>query len=178
MKLHNALTHQQIVNLQGSDKIKRYSDGGRLYLEVTPKGYKYWRFQFRIGSKEKRLSLGVFPQVDIETARNKRDAYRAMIKEGRDPSENKWAQTNTQAIKYAKTRCFKDCYLEKGHHGCALNLIIKYNHFFNTLNGRVDERKIAGDYLKFMAESIDQLSRSLNDSGCNSGWVEETEVPS
>jgi hypothetical protein len=70
MKLHNALTYAQIVNLQGSDKIKRYSDGECLYLEVTPKGYKYWRLKFRIGSKEKRLSLGVFPQVDIETARN------------------------------------------------------------------------------------------------------------
>jgi len=178
MKLHNALTHGKIVNFKPSAKIKSYADGGGLSILVSPKGSKCWRLKYKIGSKNKSMSLGVFPEIDLETARNKRDAYRAMIKEGRDPSENKWAQTNTQAINYAKERCFKDCYLEKGHHGCALNLIIKYNHFFNTLNGRANERKIAGDYLKFMSESINELSKSLNDRGCNSGWVEETEMSS
>ena len=34
-----------------------------LHLEVNPAGGKWWRWKYRFGGKEKRLSLGVYPDV-------------------------------------------------------------------------------------------------------------------
>jgi len=39
--------------------------GAGFYLEVMPSGARYWRLKFRFGGKEKRLALGVFPEVSL-----------------------------------------------------------------------------------------------------------------
>jgi hypothetical protein len=36
------------------DKTYRLSDEKGMYLEVTPKGQKYWRMKYRIGKQENR----------------------------------------------------------------------------------------------------------------------------
>jgi hypothetical protein len=43
-----------------TDKPYRLADAAGLYLEVTPKGGKYWRLKYRFDGKEKRLALGVW----------------------------------------------------------------------------------------------------------------------
>ncbi len=47
-------------------------DGGGLYLEVAPSGGKWWRLKYRFGGKEKRISLGVYPDVSLKQARRRR----------------------------------------------------------------------------------------------------------
>ncbi len=49
------------------------STGGGLYLEVSPRGGKWWRFKDRFGGKDKRLSLGVYVGVSLKEARKRRD---------------------------------------------------------------------------------------------------------
>ncbi|MDQ6950447.1 MAG: Arm DNA-binding domain-containing protein [Mariprofundales bacterium] len=39
---------------------RRESDGGGLYLQITPSG-KYWRMAYRFGGKQKTLSIGILP---------------------------------------------------------------------------------------------------------------------
>jgi hypothetical protein len=55
----------------------RYADGFGMYLEVTPTGNKYWRLKYRFGAKEKRLALGVYPEVTLAAARRARQGARA-----------------------------------------------------------------------------------------------------
>ncbi|MDR2743590.1 MAG: Arm DNA-binding domain-containing protein [Desulfovibrio sp.] len=62
-----------------------------MYLEVAPGGGKWWRLKYRLGGKEKRISLGVYPDVGLKEARLRRDAAREMIVRGIDPSEQKKA---------------------------------------------------------------------------------------
>lgn len=54
------LTDKQIKALQPEEKAKKYFDGAGLYLEVSPKGGKWWRLKYRFGGKDKRISLGVY----------------------------------------------------------------------------------------------------------------------
>ncbi|MEC4680979.1 MAG: Arm DNA-binding domain-containing protein, partial [Nitrospirota bacterium] len=68
-----ALTNTAIRNAKASNKTKKMFDGGGLYLEVAPSGGKWWRLKFRYGGKEKRLSLGVYPNVSLKEARERRD---------------------------------------------------------------------------------------------------------
>ncbi|HEX6176020.1 MAG TPA: Arm DNA-binding domain-containing protein, partial [Candidatus Binatia bacterium] len=62
-------------------------DGGGLYLIVTPTGRKWWRWKYRFGGKEKGLSFGVYPEVSLKAARQRRDDARSQIANGIDPGE-------------------------------------------------------------------------------------------
>jgi len=64
---------------------ERYSDSLGMYLEVTPTGRKYWRPKYRFGAKEKRLALGIYPEVSLAAARRARDKARELLSEGHDP---------------------------------------------------------------------------------------------
>ncbi|WP_254054491.1 Arm DNA-binding domain-containing protein [Roseovarius sp. EL26] len=50
----------------------------------------------RLDRKEKTLSLGVYPAVSLKQARITRDAARAMVAQGEDPSEAKQEQKRLQ----------------------------------------------------------------------------------
>ena len=56
-----ALPDTSIRKAKPTDKPQRLFDGGGLYLELSPAGGKWWRLKYRFGGKEKRLSLGIYP---------------------------------------------------------------------------------------------------------------------
>jgi integrase len=65
------------------------ADAGGLYLEVQPAGGKHWRWKYRFAGKEKRLSLGTYPEVTLAKARLARDAARRTLSDGIDPVQAK-----------------------------------------------------------------------------------------
>ena len=83
------LTEIRVKSLKPEEKTKRYFDGGGMYLEVTPKGSKYWRFKYRFGGKEKRLAIGVYPDVSLKDAREKLSNARKLLDQDIDPSQHK-----------------------------------------------------------------------------------------
>ena len=54
-------------------------------------GGKWWRLKYRFDGKEKRLSLGVYPDVGLKDARERRDECRRLLANSVDPSENRKA---------------------------------------------------------------------------------------
>lgn len=83
------LTDKEIKNAKPKDKEYKLFDGQGLYLSITPKGQKWWRLKYRFNDKEKRLSLGVYPNVSLADARGKREELKKLITNGTDPSEKK-----------------------------------------------------------------------------------------
>jgi len=81
-----ALTQAQIRNTRPGDKPVRLFDGRGLYLEVAPSGGRWWRFKYRYAGKEKRLSLGVYPDVSLKDARERCEQARKVLAAGTDPS--------------------------------------------------------------------------------------------
>jgi integrase len=67
-------------------------DGHGLTLLVNPNGSKWWRYRYKIGGKEKMLSLGVYPEISLKQARDARADARALIKQNIDPSQHRKAQ--------------------------------------------------------------------------------------
>ena len=86
------LTDTAIRNAKPAEKAKKLFDGGGLYLEVAPSGGKWWRLKYRFGGKEKRLSLGVYPDVSLKDARERRDEARKLLANEIDPSEYRKAK--------------------------------------------------------------------------------------
>lgn len=85
------LTARQVSTAKPTDKPYKLSDGGGLYLLVNPNGSRYWRMKYRYAGKEKLLSIGVFPDVTLAEARDKRTEARRVLSAGDDPSEVKQA---------------------------------------------------------------------------------------
>ncbi len=73
------LNSTKLRNIKPIDKTQRFYDEKGLYLEVTSKGKTWWRFKYRFNDKEKRISLGVFPDVSLAMARDRRDEARRLI---------------------------------------------------------------------------------------------------
>jgi integrase len=79
------LTDPKCKKAKPAAKFYRLYDEKGLYLEVRPTGSKYWRLKFRLAGREKRLALGVYPEVSLKEARDNRDAARKQIAAGVDP---------------------------------------------------------------------------------------------
>lgn len=92
------LTVTAVKNAKPSTKTRRLFDGGGLYLEVTPKGGKWRRLKYRFNSKEKRISLGVYPEISLKVARERRDEAKRLLANGIDPSEHRKA-LKAQAVR-------------------------------------------------------------------------------
>ena len=80
------LSDTAIRKAKATDAPLRLFDSGGLYLEVAPSGGKWWRLKFRVAGKEKRLSLGTYPDTSLKEARERRDAARKQLAAGEDPS--------------------------------------------------------------------------------------------
>src|SRR2546429_7363112 len=91
------LTEITIRSAKSRDKAFKLFDSGGLYLEVSPAGGKWWRWKYRFGGKEKRVSFGVYPGVGLKAARTKRDDARQKLAHGIDPGEARKAEKVSQA---------------------------------------------------------------------------------
>lgn len=84
-----SLTVQVVKNAKPTSKTQKLFDGGGLYLEVSPRGRKWWRLKYRFGGKEKKLALGVYPDVTLKEARDRRYQAKRLLDDGIDPGERR-----------------------------------------------------------------------------------------
>ena len=98
-----ALTDTAIKNVKPGSKTRKLYDSGGLYLEVSPRGGTWWRFKYRFGGKEKRLSLGVYPDVSLKDARDRRDDARKLVANAVDPAEHRKAEKATDTEQAANS---------------------------------------------------------------------------
>jgi integrase len=87
-----ALSDTAIRNAKPGEKPYPLRDEKSLYLIVTPSGSKWWRLDYRFAGKRNTLSMGIYPDVTLKAAREKRDDVRRLLAEGIDPSEHRKIQ--------------------------------------------------------------------------------------
>lgn len=69
----------------------RYADGGGLYLDVDgPR--RRWLWRYRLGDKRREMGLGAASSVSLAEVRSERDRWRAVLKTGLDPIEERARQ--------------------------------------------------------------------------------------
>ena len=83
------LSDAAVRNAKPKAKPYKMSDGEGLFLLVTPTGSKYWRMKYFFATKEKLLALGVYPEVSLSDARERRIQAHKVLAAGRDPSDVK-----------------------------------------------------------------------------------------
>ena len=84
------LTDVKIKQAKPGDKTYKLADGRGLYIEVSTNGSKYWRYKYRVTAngkrREKRLSLGVYPEVSLKSARELHHTAHALVSNEVAPS--------------------------------------------------------------------------------------------
>ena len=80
------LTNTEIKNAKPFvDKGRRLRDGGGLYLFISPKSTKSWRYKYRIAGKEYLHTIGVYPQIGLAEARVLHAKAHALVQNGVHP---------------------------------------------------------------------------------------------
>lgn len=97
------LTDTKIKNAKPQAKPYKLADEKGLFLLVHPNGSRYWRWKFRVGGKEKLLAFGVYPDVSLKAAREKRDEGRKALASGVDPSFKRKAEKRAAKLMQANT---------------------------------------------------------------------------
>ena len=90
-----ALTDTAIRNAKPKAKPFKIYAGEGLFLLVSPKGGKWWRFKYRVGGKEQLLSLGTYPEIGLKLAKERCTQARKDMENGINPALNR------KAIKFA-----------------------------------------------------------------------------
>jgi integrase len=88
----NKLTDVAIKKAKPTDKPRKLSDGGGLYLQIEPTGGKLWRFDFRFEGKRKTLAVGKYPDVSLQEARRRHREAREQLAQDINPSVAKQAR--------------------------------------------------------------------------------------
>jgi hypothetical protein len=87
------LTDLQIRSAKPRAKPYKLTDGGGLFVEVTPSGTKLWRLKYRrANGKENKLHLGQYPTMGLAEARLRREEMRHQIANAIDPAAAKRAR--------------------------------------------------------------------------------------
>jgi integrase len=86
------LSETKIRTTKAQSKEYKLFDGGGMFLLVTTSGGKLWHFKYRLDGKEKKLSLGTYPEVSLLEARQRREDARKLLANGIDPGAVRKAQ--------------------------------------------------------------------------------------
>ena len=86
------LTPIAIRNAKARGKPYKLADEGGVYLLIKPDGARYWRLKYRFAGKEKLLALGVFDEVTLAEARDRRDGAKKLLRDGVDPAADRKAR--------------------------------------------------------------------------------------
>ncbi|MBL6816170.1 MAG: tyrosine-type recombinase/integrase [Pseudomonadales bacterium] len=104
-RIAKPLTDTQIRNAKPKSKEYNLADGQGLYLRVKQSGSKEWVFNYYkpISGKRTNKGLGIYPNVSLKVARDKRQIYQDLLAEGHDPAEYLAKKKNEQASVAANT---------------------------------------------------------------------------
>jgi integrase len=86
------LTEMQIRAAKPREKAYKLFDERGLFMLITPDGGRWWRFKYNVEGREKGISLGVYPDVPLKRAREKREEARRLVADGGDPSAKRKAE--------------------------------------------------------------------------------------
>lgn len=86
-----SLTDLKVKKAMPSEKLQRIYDGNRsgLCLVIPPKGNKRWELRYKRNGKSSTVSLGIYPLVSLQEAREQCFKMRKMLQNDIDPNQHK-----------------------------------------------------------------------------------------
>ena len=70
-------------------RIRKLADGRGLLLHVSAAGSPTWRYRYRVAGRETQLTLGHWPEHDLDEARRRHVEARRLVLDGENPAERR-----------------------------------------------------------------------------------------
>ena len=80
------LSDTKIKQAKSTEKDYRLYDRDGLYIIITSRGSKLWRYKFRLHGKEYTYAIGKYPQVSLQQARQELAQARELVAQGINPT--------------------------------------------------------------------------------------------
>jgi integrase len=96
--LNYSLSPTRINNAKPKSSTYKLSDGGGLFVEISPGGQKSWRYQYRYAGKRQTVSIGRYPEIGVADARDRHFELRALVAKGGDPAEAKRKEADERKL--------------------------------------------------------------------------------
>ena len=141
----NKLTENAIRKAEIREKQYKIYDGGGMFLLIHPNGSKYWRMKFSFDGKSKLASFGVWPDVSLMQARERRNEARQKINMGINPINEK--RKNKQHLRERYSDDDSNEFLKETVSAS------RYSHWYNLLSSQAKVRGAEGS-LQFLRSSI------------------------
>ena len=109
-----ALTDTAVRQAKATGKAYTLGDRDGLSLAVSPQGGKSWHFRYYWGGRQKRMSLGTYPEVSLREARQARDEARALLAKGANPHTHR--KQKRQAVHTASAHTFEAVFHQWSEH--------------------------------------------------------------
>lgn len=140
-----ALNDTLIRAAKSREKDWKLADEKGLYLLVTASRSKLWRVKFRLNGKEKKLSLGAYPEISLKDARRLRDEARGDLAAGIDPARQKQEEKITAKLGAANSfEVVAEEYLTKCEkEGLAEVTVAKNRWFLGLLKPSIGKLPVA-----------------------------------
>lgn len=100
-----ALSDLAVRQAKATGKPYTLGDLDGLSLAVAPEGGKSWHYRYYWAGKQKRMSLGTYPEVSLREARTLRDEARALLAKGINPRAHR--KQKRQSVRLADENTFK-----------------------------------------------------------------------
>ncbi len=99
------LTVLKVNNAKPREKAYKLFDQKGLYLLISTSGSKLWKLKYRFAGKEKKLSLGAYPEITLAEAREKQIDARRLLMNDIDPGLLK--QSKKRSLREAAENSFE-----------------------------------------------------------------------
>ena len=114
-----ALSDLAVRQAKATGKAYTLPDLDGLSLAVTAAGGRTWHFRYYWAGKQKRMSLGTYPEVTLREARSLRDEARALLAKGTNPRVHR--KQKRTAVRLADENTFEAVYRKwLKHRGLSL----------------------------------------------------------
>jgi integrase len=138
------LSDAKARNAKPRPRSYKISDGEGLFLLVTPSGSKYWRLRYFFAGKEKLLALGVYPEVSLGEARERRAQSRKVLANGNDPAGIKREAKRLALLNAANTfeAVAREWYLQRKHEWADSSAVIALTRLETHILPKLGSRPI------------------------------------
>lgn len=97
-KISKPLTTTEVKNYKPESKMYKKPDGKGLWLVIKPNGTKSWRYDFRYGGKNLSMSFGIYPEIGLKEAREKREEARELLSKNINPISEKRIKKASESL--------------------------------------------------------------------------------
>ncbi len=88
------LNQRTLKGLEPAERDYRVADEKGLYIIVKTTGSIWWRWDYKYNGKRQTAAFGVWPEVSLAEARDRRDEGRKLLRDGKDPRRKRTIDHN------------------------------------------------------------------------------------